>query len=148
MGIHWRTPLAIACKCGTLFCLELLLASGADCNARCVARAMSPMGWAIECANVEAVRQLLAAGAQLNVGCTKGGVCPKAWCVHHLRQLEAKPTANPLISTKERKDGLIAIFDLLQEAEPAAPVDDTRPPASWPAVEEPTAASRTVFFFP
>ena len=147
------TPLTIACKHGSLPCLELLLSARADASRPCRARALSPLGWAIEGAQVQLVQALVSARAPLGVGCTRGGLGPKALASTLMqRAIAALETFDAWADAKPATEKVIVRFEqiisLLQYAEAAEAEAAARKSASDAAAEMPAAAAGTVLFFP
>ena len=147
------TPLTIACKHGSLPCLELLLSARADASRPCRARALSPLGWAIEGAQVQQVQALVSARAPLGVGCTRGGLGPKALASTLMqRAIAALETFDAWADAKPATEKVIVRFEqiisLLQYAEAAEAEAAARKSASDAAAEMPAAAAGTVLFFP
>ena len=144
------TPLTIACKHGSLPCLELLLSARADASRPCRARALSPLGWAIEGAHVQLVQALVSARAPLGAVCTRGGLGPKALASSLMqRAIAALETFDAWEDAKPATEKVVVRFEqiisLLQYAEAEAAA---RKSASDAAAEMPAAAAGTVLFFP
>ena len=147
------TPLTLACKHGSLPCLELLLRARADASRPCRARALSPLGWAIEGAHVQLVQALVTARAPLGAACTRGGVGPKALASSLMQSaIAALETFDAWEDAKPATEKVIVRFQqivqLLQYAEAAEAEAAARKSARDAAAEMPAEAAGTVLFFP
>ena len=147
------TPLTIACKHGSLPCLELLLRARADASRPCRAHALSPLGWAIEGAHVQLVQALVTARAPLGAACTRGGVGPKALASSLMQSaIAALETFDAWEDAKPATEKVVVRFEqivqLLQYAEAAEAEAAARKSVRDAAAEMPAEAAGTVLFFP